>query len=73
MSDNLKPGQTVRLTAHMPASDTGARWMAGRSVTIMEIDEGESWEPTIVKVECTNRGGRAEQMWINVADIALEL
>lgn len=64
----MKIGDTRVVSERMCYSHTGAFWLAGREVSIIDIDEGEGWEPTIVRVRATNERDATETVWMNPKD-----
>jgi hypothetical protein len=40
------------------------RWLAGKEVLVVKIDEGESWEHPIVQVQCED-----EKVWMDPRDL----
>lgn len=56
--------RTGRMKDYMKHSESGVRQLAGKVVEILEVDEGEGWEPPITKVR---RGGEA--VWVKSKDL----
>lgn len=66
----MKTGDKRRVSDRMCHSHTGAFWLAGLEVEVLEIDEGESWEPIVVKVRAKNSHDKLETTWMNPKDFA---
>lgn len=67
----MKIGDERRVTKVFLDSD--ARWLAGRRVKILEIDHGELWEDTVVKVKpiVSEPGQRDDVVWMNPKDFVI--
>lgn len=55
--------ETRRVKQHMRASESGAHWLAGKEVEVLEWDQDEPWDEPTVKVKC-----EGESVWMNPKD-----
>lgn len=64
----MKAGDMRIVRGTMIHSETGAHWLAGVQAIILEVDDGEIYEPTIVKVRASNERHVLEDVWMDPRD-----
>lgn len=63
----MRIGELRKVKTQMRFSESGASWLSGLIVKIVEIDQGEQWEDPIVKVECQ---ASKKITWMNPKDFS---